>query len=264
MRLNNPGRFALPPTRVEAMYAPESFGESPNRRHRGRAVIRAPAPRRSGVVRAGVALALAAACAAAARAADIRRGEGGAPPVRPDPRRSPRRAAPDRARRQGGAPPGVDAARRDVAGPADGDRPERGQALLGARRRRLAGGGDERLGQSLEHAHARRVDADDAARRPARRRAGAAERRPQRRPEARPGDDGGASRDDAGRRARSSRPISTRCRTAARSSASKRWRRRCSPSTRAASTRRRRRSPPRSCAARTRRRPTSPSAPAAC
>jgi hypothetical protein len=30
LRLNNPGRFALPPTRVEAMYAPESFGEAPN------------------------------------------------------------------------------------------------------------------------------------------------------------------------------------------------------------------------------------------
>lgn len=30
LRLNNPGRFALPPTRVEAMYAPESFGELPN------------------------------------------------------------------------------------------------------------------------------------------------------------------------------------------------------------------------------------------
>jgi alpha-2-macroglobulin len=30
LRLNNPGRFALPPSRVEAMYAPESFGESPN------------------------------------------------------------------------------------------------------------------------------------------------------------------------------------------------------------------------------------------
>jgi len=30
IRLNNPGRFALPPTHVEAMYAPESFGESPN------------------------------------------------------------------------------------------------------------------------------------------------------------------------------------------------------------------------------------------
>ena len=30
IRLNNPGRFALPPTRVEAMYAPESFGETPN------------------------------------------------------------------------------------------------------------------------------------------------------------------------------------------------------------------------------------------
>ena len=30
VRLNNPGRFNLPPTRVEAMYAPETFGESPN------------------------------------------------------------------------------------------------------------------------------------------------------------------------------------------------------------------------------------------
>lgn len=30
VRLNNPGRFAVPPTRVEAMYAPETFGELPN------------------------------------------------------------------------------------------------------------------------------------------------------------------------------------------------------------------------------------------
>jgi uncharacterized protein YfaS (alpha-2-macroglobulin family) len=30
VRLNNPGRFELPPTRVEAMYAPEMFGEIPN------------------------------------------------------------------------------------------------------------------------------------------------------------------------------------------------------------------------------------------
>jgi alpha-2-macroglobulin len=30
IRLNNPGRFGLPQTRVEAMYAPEMFGESPN------------------------------------------------------------------------------------------------------------------------------------------------------------------------------------------------------------------------------------------
>ncbi|MFY8085621.1 MAG: hypothetical protein ACOVOG_00285, partial [Rubrivivax sp.] len=30
LRLNNPGRFVLPPSRVEAMYAPESFGELPN------------------------------------------------------------------------------------------------------------------------------------------------------------------------------------------------------------------------------------------
>ena len=45
VRLNNPGRFALPPTHVEAMYAPESFGETPNARDRGRAVMRSqPSP----------------------------------------------------------------------------------------------------------------------------------------------------------------------------------------------------------------------------
>ena len=30
LRLNNPGEFLLPETRVEALYAPEMFGESPN------------------------------------------------------------------------------------------------------------------------------------------------------------------------------------------------------------------------------------------
>jgi len=30
VRLNNPGRFELPPTRIEAMYAPEMYGEMPN------------------------------------------------------------------------------------------------------------------------------------------------------------------------------------------------------------------------------------------
>ena len=30
MRLNGAGRFGLPPTRVEVVYAPESFGEAPN------------------------------------------------------------------------------------------------------------------------------------------------------------------------------------------------------------------------------------------
>lgn len=30
LRLNNPGHFQLPPTRVEALYAPAIFGESPN------------------------------------------------------------------------------------------------------------------------------------------------------------------------------------------------------------------------------------------
>ena len=32
VRLNNVGDFALPPSRVEAMYAPEMFGEAPNGR----------------------------------------------------------------------------------------------------------------------------------------------------------------------------------------------------------------------------------------
>jgi uncharacterized protein YfaS (alpha-2-macroglobulin family) len=32
VRLNNVGDFALPPSRVEAMYAPEMFGEYPNAR----------------------------------------------------------------------------------------------------------------------------------------------------------------------------------------------------------------------------------------
>jgi hypothetical protein len=30
VRLSNPGEFVLPPTRVEALYAPEMFGELPN------------------------------------------------------------------------------------------------------------------------------------------------------------------------------------------------------------------------------------------
>jgi len=30
VRLNNEGTFLLPPTRVEALYAPEMFGEIPN------------------------------------------------------------------------------------------------------------------------------------------------------------------------------------------------------------------------------------------
>jgi uncharacterized protein YfaS (alpha-2-macroglobulin family) len=30
VRFDNPGTFALPSTRVEAMYAPEAFGERPN------------------------------------------------------------------------------------------------------------------------------------------------------------------------------------------------------------------------------------------
>jgi hypothetical protein len=32
LRLNNVGDFAVPPTRVEALYAPEVFGEAPNAR----------------------------------------------------------------------------------------------------------------------------------------------------------------------------------------------------------------------------------------
>ena len=30
LRLSNAGRYSLPPTRVEALYAPETFGEIPN------------------------------------------------------------------------------------------------------------------------------------------------------------------------------------------------------------------------------------------
>jgi hypothetical protein len=30
LRLNNPGRYALPATRIEAMYAPEVYAEYPN------------------------------------------------------------------------------------------------------------------------------------------------------------------------------------------------------------------------------------------
>jgi uncharacterized protein YfaS (alpha-2-macroglobulin family) len=30
VRVSNVGEFALPPTRVEALYAPEMFGEAPN------------------------------------------------------------------------------------------------------------------------------------------------------------------------------------------------------------------------------------------
>jgi uncharacterized protein YfaS (alpha-2-macroglobulin family) len=30
IRLNNVGEYSLPPTRAEAMYAPEMFGEAPN------------------------------------------------------------------------------------------------------------------------------------------------------------------------------------------------------------------------------------------
>ena len=32
VRLDNPGTFSLPATRVEAMYAPEMFGELPNQK----------------------------------------------------------------------------------------------------------------------------------------------------------------------------------------------------------------------------------------
>jgi uncharacterized protein YfaS (alpha-2-macroglobulin family) len=30
VRINNAGEFSLPPTRVEALYAPDVFGEAPN------------------------------------------------------------------------------------------------------------------------------------------------------------------------------------------------------------------------------------------
>ena len=61
VRLNNPGTFQLPPTRVEAMYAPEMFGERPNAagdrraRHHDRIRVR--------VIGGIVAIAVVAACA---------------------------------------------------------------------------------------------------------------------------------------------------------------------------------------------------------
>ena len=53
-------------------------------------------------------------------------------------------------------------------------RAQRGQALPRTQRRRLARRVRERLGQPVEHAHARRLDADHAARRPPGRRPGGA------------------------------------------------------------------------------------------
>ena len=41
LRLNNVGDFALPPSRVEALYAPEMFGAAPNARVQ---VLAAPLP----------------------------------------------------------------------------------------------------------------------------------------------------------------------------------------------------------------------------
>lgn len=38
VRLNNTGIFSLPPSRVEALYAPEVFGEAPN----GKVSVKAP------------------------------------------------------------------------------------------------------------------------------------------------------------------------------------------------------------------------------
>ena len=39
IRLNNVGEFSLPPSRVEAMYAPEMFGETPNVRMKVESVL---------------------------------------------------------------------------------------------------------------------------------------------------------------------------------------------------------------------------------
>ena len=65
--------------------------------------------------------------------------------------------------------PRMGAHRRNLAGTAARHRAQRGQALPRTQRRRLARRGRERLGQPVEHAHARRLDADHAARRPDRR-----------------------------------------------------------------------------------------------
>ena len=88
--------------------------------------------------------------------------------------RSRRRTAAARAHRQNRAARRLGRARRHLAGVARGDRRVGGQALLRAWRRRLARRGRRRVGQPVEHAHARRIDGDDAAHRAHRRRRQAA------------------------------------------------------------------------------------------
>ncbi len=135
-------------------------------------------------------------CAArgGAGTAELRRGARRAPVLGDHVARPPRRAGADAACRQVGAAAELAAAGRHLAGPAARHRAQRRQALPRAQRRRLAGGGGQRLGQPVEHAHTRRLDADHAARRPDRRRPRATEHRPQRGAEDRPGRHGDAAR----------------------------------------------------------------------
>ena len=138
-------------------------------------VIRAAAYDRLAV--ALVAVLRAARCARRRRAAAVvRRGEGGVRHFRRLAARPPRRAAVG-SRASTASVRRLDwvALDRRLAGAAAALDRGRGQALLRAPRRRLAGPRRRRVGQHLAHARrpapARRLDADDAARRPARSRA---------------------------------------------------------------------------------------------
>ena len=176
-----PGRFALPPTRVEAMYAPETFGETPNDGDRGRAVTRIARSRARGASHRR-------SCSAARSSPAART------PCRASPRSRRRTGRPtSRCVDRHGTPIQTVRVDKDVRRLAWTPLAEMSPALLTAivlsedRRFYEHGGVDWQAaaksawGNLVEHANARRVDADDAARRPDRRRPGAAARRPQRR-----------------------------------------------------------------------------------
>ena len=132
---------------------------------------------------------------AGAGAADVSGSPRRAPPLRPDPARSPRRADPDDPRRSDRPPPALGRAVRLLARAAHVDRAGRGPPLPRPHRRRLGGSGAQHLGQSVgQRRHAGRLHDHDAAGRPGRRRSGAPGRRAQRRGQARADRRGAADR----------------------------------------------------------------------
>ena len=169
VRLNNPGRFDLPATRVEAMYAPEMFGELPNAARGGEAVTKR---RASYGASTASTLALAARCGVApaslrsralprrristpcARVARLRRVAA----------RPPRRAAVARAHRSRSAGAATGSRAADVSPALDGDGARvRRQALPRARRRRLARARRGAIRQTRGGRAPRRQHAHDAA-----------------------------------------------------------------------------------------------------